>query len=123
MLLTRDVNSRVAQMVELLTSELVTNAILHAGSACVLVVRVENERVRVEVEDSSRVVPIKRDPPLLSSSGRGMAIVDHVAHDWGVDHVAGGKRVWFEIPFDTPPLPDWVLQQARLLARRDSRYL
>lgn len=110
-------------MVELLTSELVTNAILHAGSSCVLIVRVENQRVRVEVEDSSRVVPIKRDSPLLSTSGRGMAIVDHVAQDWGVDHTAAGKRVWFEIPFDAPPLPDWVLQQARLLARRDSRYL
>ena len=116
---TRHVNERVIHTVELLTSEVVTNAILHAECPCVLVVRITRGRVRVEVQDTSRAMPVRRKPSPLAASGRGMTIVDKLAKDWGVDHLPGGKRVWFEVPFSAPPLPDWVRQQAALARRAD----
>jgi hypothetical protein len=54
--------------------------------------------VRVEVGDVSPVVPIRLsiDPDALS--GRGIAIVDSLASQWGVEDLsAEGKTVWFEV--------------------------
>lgn len=120
MLSTRHVNERVIHTVELLTSEVVTNAVVHAECPCVLVVRIARGRVRVEVQDTSKALPVKRPLSPMATSGRGMTIVDQLAKNWGVDHLPGGKRVWFEVPFSAPPLPDWVRQQAALFRRADS---
>ncbi len=99
----------------LLTSEVVTNAIVHAGAAPSLVVRFARGRVRVEVHDQHQDVPVRRPLNPLAASGRGMAIVDQLAREWGVEHVPDGKRVWFEVPFSQPSLPDWVKAQADLV--------
>jgi anti-sigma regulatory factor (Ser/Thr protein kinase) len=92
---------------ELLTSEIVTNAIVHAASGPDLVVRITRGRVRIEVQDTSPAVPVRQFAGLMAPSGRGMAIVDELARDWGVEHVPQGKRVWFELPFTTSPRPFW----------------
>ena len=42
-----------------------------------------------------------------SPSGRGMAIVDELAGDWGVEHIPEGKRVWFEVPLTTLQRVSW----------------
>jgi anti-sigma regulatory factor (Ser/Thr protein kinase) len=113
-LCTRNISDRVAETVELLTSEVVTNAIVHAGASPSLVVRLSRGRVRVEVHDQHADVPVRRDPGPLAVSGRGMAIVDQLAREWGVEHVPDGKRVWFEVPFSSPSLPDWVRARSDL---------
>jgi anti-sigma regulatory factor (Ser/Thr protein kinase) len=102
------VNAAVVETVELLTSELVTNAIVHARSSPELVVRLTHERVRVEVHDFSSAVPVRRDIDPYETSGRGLAIVDELARDWGVEHVPRGKRVWFEVPVTGAPAPVWT---------------
>lgn len=112
-------SDRVAETVELLTSEVVTNAIVHANAAPSLVVRLGRGRVRVEVHDQHGDVPVHRRPDPLASSGRGMEIVDQLAREWGVEHVPNGKRVWFEVPFTAPPLPDWVKARADLVPSRE----
>jgi anti-sigma regulatory factor (Ser/Thr protein kinase) len=89
---------RVLEAATLLTSELVTNAVLYAGSEIVLVVRQSGRRIRVEVQDASPKVPVRRFPTEESVSGRGLALVEALAAAWGVDPVPhDGKRVWFEV--------------------------
>ncbi|MGH9277854.1 MAG: ATP-binding protein [Acidimicrobiales bacterium] len=96
-LTSRQVGEQVVETVTLLTSEVVTNAIIHAGAGPELVVRLTRGRVRVEVHDTVSSVPSRIREDLFSLSGRGMAIVDELARDWGVEHVPEGKRVWFEV--------------------------
>ena len=78
----------------LLTSELVSNAIIHASSDGQLTVQVADGHLRVEVTDHSAVVPTKRAHGPQDIHGRGLEIVDAVADQWGVDLLASGKRVW-----------------------------
>lgn len=83
---------------ELLTSELVTNAILHSRSDMELTVRCDGaERVRVEVRDFGRGRPVRRHAPKRATSGRGLDMVYLLATDWGVEYLRQGKRVWFEL--------------------------
>ncbi|WP_181771235.1 ATP-binding protein [Amycolatopsis pittospori] len=87
---------------ELLTTELVTNAHEHADGVTALRVSVSTGRavVRVEVDDHrpqlkpQRVT--KRDT--ASPHGRGLALVEAISSEWGVDTGAGFKTVWAEIP-------------------------
>lgn len=83
--------------VVLLTSEIVTNAILHARNATRLHVRGNQQQLRVEVADDNSHHPKPRaaDPDALD--GRGLAIVDMLAARWGVEEDPPGKTVWFEV--------------------------
>lgn len=86
-----------ADVVTLLTSELVTNAILHAGSEVDIVLCVSEGSIRVEVADGSRRVP---EPPGYrtdAQTGRGLAVVAAQADDWGTERTRSGKIVWFEV--------------------------
>ncbi len=97
-LMSRHVADGVVSTVELLTSEVVTNAIVHAQSGTQLAVQVDDHSVRVAVRDTSPRVPARRLGRLDDVSGRGVVIVDELASAWGVDHERHGKRVWFEVP-------------------------
>jgi serine/threonine-protein kinase RsbW len=82
--------------VELATSEVVTNALVHAEGEVALTVLVEDDFVRVEVADASPALPVAPRAPPDAISGRGMAIVEAVSDRWGVDELPdGGKLVWF----------------------------
>jgi anti-sigma regulatory factor (Ser/Thr protein kinase) len=92
------VGTDVVETVELLTSEVITNALVHARSAPKLAVHVGGRSVRVEVADVSPVVPIRRNIDENALSGRGIAIVDSLASEWGVTGLSSrGKTVWFEV--------------------------
>lgn len=86
----------------LLTSELVTNAVLHAGGSPVLAVDVQPARLRVTVTDHGAPLPAPpTSVPPLEESGRGLFLVETLAHRWGSDpQGAGGKAVWFELQHD-----------------------
>jgi anti-sigma regulatory factor (Ser/Thr protein kinase) len=81
----------------LLTSEVVTNAILHAKTASELHLVRLPDVVRVEIADRSPAIPERRVLDFTSASGRGLAIVEAVAIRWGVEGAAASKRVWFEV--------------------------
>jgi anti-sigma regulatory factor (Ser/Thr protein kinase) len=89
----------LAEVGELLVSELVGNAVRHTG-ARTFGLRMGRRRgwVRVEVRDPSRalpcLVPIVRD---LDESGRGLFLVDRLSDRWGVDLLPRGKTTWFEL--------------------------
>ena len=86
----------------LLVSELVTNAVAHADPPVVLRVHVDEERTRVEVTDGVRDVPVVRDPPPTALGGRGVMFVDRLASSWGTSEEDGdaAKAVWFELRHD-----------------------
>jgi anti-sigma regulatory factor (Ser/Thr protein kinase) len=89
------------QSVSLLVSELVTNAVKHAGADPKRTVHVRLDsspkRVHVDVIDHGPGFEPRSGPridPL--QDGFGLALVDQLADRWGV-HVDHGARVWFEI--------------------------
>ena len=97
-LTTRQVDEGVVRTVELLTSEVVTNAIVHARSGPQLAVELNDNSVRVAVRDVSPDVPVRRLGRLDDVSGRGVVIVQELATAWGVERERNGtKRVWFEV--------------------------
>lgn len=84
--------------VTLLVSELVTNAVVHAGSDVEVMVRLTPTAAWVEVTDASASDIKPRDATSDEDSGRGLALVDMLARRWGVrPRAGGGKTVWFEI--------------------------
>ncbi|UXY33051.1 ATP-binding protein [Streptomyces sp. HUAS TT20] len=84
--------------VQLCTSELVTNAILHgasAGGRVLVRVTLDDIQVRIEVHDSGDATPRRRHVADTADSGRGLLLVSAVAEDWGVEERQGpGKCVW-----------------------------
>lgn len=85
-------------MVVLLANELVTNAILHTEADFDVVVDVAERRVRVEVRDHSDRSPAPRAATPESVAGRGFALIEALAADWGVEPLPDdGKAVWFEV--------------------------
>ena len=76
----------------LLTSELVTNAVIHAESDIAVTVRGE-QSLRVEVSDESP----EQVSPVRLGDGRGLRLVDALAASWGVSPQRRGKVVWFEL--------------------------
>jgi anti-sigma regulatory factor (Ser/Thr protein kinase) len=91
--------------VHLLLSEVVANAVVHAGSAPEVSVRLLADAVRVEVGDDDPTVPEPAAPAAMGTSGRGLRILDSLARRWGANlRPGGGKVVWFDVPrFDSPP--------------------
>ena len=78
-------------------SELVTNAIQHAGTRFRLELAYAGDSVRVSVHDSSASLPVVRDPSPEETRGRGLVAVEALASRWGVEPVIGGKIVWAEV--------------------------
>ncbi len=87
----------VLDTVELLVSELVTNAVLHARSDVDVSVQLLADRIRIEVADQSPKGIRRRALTPDGSSGRGIAMVESLALAWGVTTHRGGKAVWFEV--------------------------
>jgi DNA-binding NarL/FixJ family response regulator len=84
--------------VTLLTSELVTNAVVHASSEVDVVVRLTGTVARVEVTDRSELAPAPRQSGVEDDSGRGLTLVQALARRWGSGRQpGGGKTVWFEV--------------------------
>ena len=82
----------------LLTSELVTNGIVHAHTELRVVAEVTDRFVRVEVTDGNPNLPARRDYDESAMTGRGMEMVELLAHEFGAEPIDGdGKRVWFRL--------------------------
>lgn len=82
----------------LLTSELVTNAVVNAHSAVRLHATVQADVLRVEAHDRSRRRPFRRGAAAADGvDHRGLAIVSALAERWGHADRDGGKYVWFEL--------------------------
>ncbi|WP_231905089.1 MULTISPECIES: SpoIIE family protein phosphatase [Streptomycetaceae] len=91
---------QLADLAELLVSELVTNALRVAGHEVQLrLMRVG--KLLVEVSDDDHNLPHLRRADEDDEDGRGLALVSNLSHRWGTSRKAVGKVVWFELPL--PP--------------------
>ena len=87
----------LAEAAILLTSELVTNAVLHARTQIELVARLRAACLRVEVRDADGRAPALKLYSHQSATGRGLVLVEELADRWGTESMVGGKLVWFEL--------------------------
>lgn len=79
----------------LLVSEVVTNAVRHAGSGVAVHVDLLDETVRVTVTDRGPGWPKRRDATV---GGWGLNLVQTIATRWGAYRADDAKTVWFELP-------------------------
>jgi anti-sigma regulatory factor (Ser/Thr protein kinase) len=82
---------------ELVISELVTNALVHARTSIEVQFGHEDDTVRAAVIDEGVGRPTRRAARASDEHGRGLGIVRSVADEWGVDDLAVGKAVWFTL--------------------------
>jgi anti-sigma regulatory factor (Ser/Thr protein kinase) len=87
----------------LVFSELVTNAVLHAGGAPRIDVVHDAPTLRFEIHDRSPGAPHPR-PSADGTGGFGLRIVEQISVQWGWDPTADGKVVWSTVPC-CPPTP------------------
>jgi anti-sigma regulatory factor (Ser/Thr protein kinase) len=87
-----------SEIAELLTSELVTNALVHTDHDAVLTATLGPSGLRVEVRDFVAHRPRVCVPDADDGThGRGLALVESLADAWGVRPHGVGKAVWFEL--------------------------
>jgi anti-sigma regulatory factor (Ser/Thr protein kinase) len=92
--------ARLAEETVLLVSELVGNAVRHAGARTfglrMWLLRSRNS-IRVELRDPSRGLPCLMPVQETDVCGRGLFLVDELSDRWGVDLEPYGKATWFEM--------------------------
>ena len=82
----------------LCTSELTTNALLHAGTPAQVHIDLNAERLLVSVADTGTRGSVTRArTDALSSRGRGLGLIEELSDSWGTDPSVRGSTVWFEI--------------------------
>ena len=84
----------------LLTSELVTNAVLHASEerdAIDLLISWGSGHLRVEVHDGSPAAPARVHALPYAEAGRGLMLLDSLSSSWGSRETARGKAVYFTL--------------------------
>jgi hypothetical protein len=92
--------------VELVVSELATNAMRHARTAFTGSLHGFEQTLLLDVEDGSRALPARvAVADVLDTHGRGLAIVDRLCRDWGMEALPDGKTVWaeFNLPVQCSP--------------------
>lgn len=80
---------------ELIVTELVTNALIHA-SAPITLRLIKDASLICEISDTSHTAPHQRRARALDEDGRGLAMVAHLASRWGTRYTETGKTVWAE---------------------------
>jgi hypothetical protein len=84
----------------LLTSELVTNAVMHeAGEAIKLVITCGYGLLGVDVHDTSCELPVPVDGPPNAETGLGLLLVASLSSSWGYYRTPTGKAVYFTLAF------------------------
>ncbi|MFI9272019.1 PAS domain S-box protein [Kitasatospora sp. NPDC052896] len=90
----------------LLASEVLTNAVQHGKGPVRLRLRCHPTELAVEVTDQSPHLPHPRLAEADEESGRGLTLVEALAHRWGARPTDTGKTTWFTLPLDKAPRPD-----------------
>ena len=92
------VDPGLVDVAALLTSEVVTNALLHARTPFTVTVDRTDAAVTVGVADGSPVQPRHHRPSAeVGTTGRGLSLLDELASDWSVDAGPTGKTVTFRL--------------------------
>jgi anti-sigma regulatory factor (Ser/Thr protein kinase) len=89
--------SECPEDVELVVSELVTNALIHSGGTADLRATLTDRTVHIEVHDRAPTPPNLREAQ-GAAGGFGLHIVDAIAVEWGWRPAPDGKVVWADVP-------------------------
>lgn len=94
-----DVPADVIADIEVVATELVTNAFLHGDLPVEFHLRpgARDGVVRIEVFDGGALMPMVRHPDVRTFNGRGMLLVEAFSERWGVTIKDRGKTVWAEV--------------------------
>jgi anti-sigma regulatory factor (Ser/Thr protein kinase) len=84
----------------LMTSELVTNAVVHGRTRGEVSVKVGQGSLRVAVRDESKRLPVEESQCQSDEHSRGLVIVSELSDRWGVVENLVGKSVWFTLGSD-----------------------
>ena len=103
--LNTELDPPVLESLRLLVTELITNAVRHAGAPTVdLLVVVTGPAVRVEVIDQGPGFKPARDNRRGGAEGGwGLFLVERMSDRWGVGNEDPGNRVWFELDRRSTP--------------------
>jgi anti-sigma regulatory factor (Ser/Thr protein kinase) len=95
------------EVAKLLTSELVTNAVMHARTDLTVTVERDDQRqvFKVSVADAAPKPPRRRRFSQWATTGRGIAMVESAASQFGTTTSPDGKAVWFEFPLVPDDVP------------------
>ncbi|MFI1676795.1 SpoIIE family protein phosphatase [Streptomyces sp. NPDC020607] len=132
------ITDRLADDAVLLVSELVTNAVVHAGTAVELMCRLDEvlpdentETLLIEVADHhpARAVRGEHRPPSSGTPeyGRGLHLVATLSESWGITYRTGTKSVWARLPVEGvqagPGIESYASEQALLRGLRAAEIL
>ena len=96
--------AEIVDAAELVVTELVTNAVVHAQTSCELRLFRADERLRIEVDDGGTGSPDVRLAADGDENGRGLVLVSAMSSAWGVVALpSGAKRVWAELVSEGVP--------------------
>jgi len=100
-LIAGDIPTEALETVRLLTSELVTNSVVHGPPAIVGVfIEVGRDRVRIEISDEADAPP--RPGPPGRDGGYGLTLVDALASRWDTSRDGNRNVTWFELDLPAP---------------------
>jgi signal transduction histidine kinase/DNA-binding response OmpR family regulator len=88
----------VVSDVQLIVSELVTNAVRHAAGPMRCRVRLDERRLVVDVADGGTDRPQTREFDPAAPNGRGLHLVQALSSEWGVRPTGAGKSIWCVVP-------------------------
>jgi len=89
-----------ADDVELVVTELVTNAIRHSRGPVTLSIGRRLDRIVVQVQDPSPDAPEHEPLGVLDDNRRSLLLVEEISSGWGSTPTSDGKRVWAELSVD-----------------------
>jgi anti-sigma regulatory factor (Ser/Thr protein kinase) len=92
---------RAREAAELVTSELATNSVVHAGTAFEVFAAADDAVVEVVVSDHTGWV---QSPDGSRAPGHGLLLVGLLATDWAAEIEGSGKRVWARLVADDVPM-------------------
>ena len=98
----------IPEFLPLLTSELASNAVVHARTPFTVSVIFDANQVRVEVRDGNPQLPVPAEPDIETVTGRGLLLISELADRWGVEGLPTGKLVWIELDRDEAATEDGV---------------
>lgn len=99
-----DLPGELQDSVNLMVSELATNALVHASSGFVVSIDRSGAAVTISVTDRGDGAPALQSPSSSEPHGRGLRIVEALSDEWGITSTDGtGKTVWFRVALRSTP--------------------
>ncbi|WP_375480949.1 ATP-binding protein [uncultured Jatrophihabitans sp.] len=92
-----DADGVLRQDVELIISELVTNAVRAESPTVVVGLALDGRKLLVTVGDLAAGWPEQREAGIHDTTGRGLPLVSAISSSWGVHMLTSGKTVWAEL--------------------------